>query len=109
MTNVLQAAVFPPGAAGMDGVVFFGMSDNVPLFPDIVNPASSRSDDACSLSVGKKQRSKYLPPSVFLMSWKLVNFLPLTSQFPAISVSRLQAKGRAIPQHGACHWGIQGR
>lgn len=41
MTNVLQAAVFSPGAKGIDGVIFFRMSYNIPLFTGIVNPAFS--------------------------------------------------------------------
>lgn len=65
---LLQATVvFSPGAEGIDGVVFFRMSRNIPLFTEIVNPASFRLDHVCSISVGDKQRSKYLLQNVFLL------------------------------------------
>lgn len=60
--------MFSRGAEGIDGAVSFTMSRNIPLFAETVNPASSRLDHVCSVSVGKKQRSKYLLQNVFLVS-----------------------------------------
>lgn len=103
MTNVLRAVVvFSPGVEGIDSIsffffFFFSKSHNIPWFREIINPASSRLDNACSISGGKKQRSKYLLQNVFLMSWKLVNFLHLTSRFSATSASYLEAKGKQAP------------